>query len=81
MGQAVGLTLISGGTATGAAFPELRVTCAEKAGTLEKMTLGETSTCQAKKGRGGPAGKAQSVLYHSPTQTYLGNSLMMGVGP
>lgn len=41
------MTLISGGAETEAAFPELRITCAEKvendpsmAGTLEKITLG-----------------------------------------
>ena len=54
------MTLISGtgtgavvveGAETGAALQELRTACAEK-GNLEKITLGETSIQQAKKGRG-----------------------------
>lgn len=46
------------------------------------MTLAETSTHQAKKGRGEPAGKAQSFLSHAPPQTYLffGNSADDGSG-
>ena len=39
------------GAEMGAALQELRMACAEKAGNLEKITLGETSIQQAEKGR------------------------------